>query len=110
MGYKLYGFINETQAREVDVLYLDGYNFGDRLLEGVIFQIRVAPGGDNLAVSVDGQDEKYLKDLNSRKWLNEAREYALTTDVLSTERDMSHDAGFIVKEGEEPPFEFEVIS
>lgn len=109
MAYKLYGFINETQAREVDALYLDGYNFGDRLLEGVIFHVRVAPGGDDLAVSVDGQDEKYLKDLNARKWLREAKKHALTTDVLATERDMSDDAGFIVKEGEEPPFEFEVV-
>lgn len=56
------------------VAYFDGYAFGDRLLEGVMFKATVTKG--KLSVEPCPDAERYLKDLNRKKWLKEALQYA----------------------------------
>jgi hypothetical protein len=59
----------------LDYVLIDGYDFGDTLLEGVMFQIRVASNG-KLSASIDPDHTDYFKTLNQRKWLTEAKRYA----------------------------------
>ena len=65
---------------DLDYVLLDGYAFGDRLLEGVKF--RVSPGvtKNGLKVVIDPGSAAYFADLNQEKWLREARQYAKGMD------------------------------
>ena len=66
----------------VNVAYFDGYSFGDRLLEGVIFEMTLTPAKDDINVKVStGVD--YFNDLNTAKWLQAAKEFALKNDEFS---------------------------
>ena len=60
---------------------LDGYPVGDRLLEGVMFQVRLAESG--VQVEVDPSGAKYFQNLNKKKWLTAVREYAAEADILT---------------------------
>lgn len=56
---------------------VDGYDFGDRLLEGVHFTVEIDPETVKV-VSVQPSskdDEVYLDDLNKSKWLKRAEQY-----------------------------------
>lgn len=55
----------------VDHANLDGYHFGDRLLEGVKFKI-VAHGKTVTATPATKFEEDYLRKLNAKKWLKGA--------------------------------------
>jgi len=50
---------------------IDGYAFGDRLLEDVEFEIRKDKDG-NLTASVEPSAANYFSQLNEKKWLKEA--------------------------------------
>lgn len=66
---------------KVDYGLIDGYCFGDRLLEGVNFQ--VYPLNGKFEVRIDPDCALYFADLNQEKWLKEAYDYAnINTDVL----------------------------
>lgn len=60
---------------------IDGYGFGDRLLEGVKFRVSVDAGV--VTVVVDPQDERYFADLNQTKWLKEAKQFAIEEDTMT---------------------------
>lgn len=63
--------------------FLDGYAFGDRLLEGVAFAIRIEAdetGAPQIVASPAPGSADYLADLNVRKWCTEAEAYALETE------------------------------
>lgn len=64
-------------THEVKEAYLDGYAFGDRLLEGVWFGFRVTPDGKNIEAFLPPDSAEYMERLNSKFWLERAREYAL---------------------------------
>lgn len=56
---------------------IDGYKFGDRLLEGVMFKIA---GGEKVkATLADGNDDAYFKNqgISKKKWLIAAVAYAI---------------------------------
>lgn len=57
------------------IFVIDGYDFGDRLLEGVLFEVEFK---DNKVVSVKVEEDSkdYFDDLNKTKWLKEAKKYA----------------------------------
>ena len=57
----------------LDIAHHDGYGFGDRLLEGVLFEVSVV--GDKLITSgVTATHQRYFSDLNTTKWLAAANE------------------------------------
>ena len=59
----------------IQTAYFDGYHFGDRLLEGVMFKVTVTEKG-KLEVEPCPDAEDYLKDVNRKKWLGEAKKFA----------------------------------
>lgn len=60
--------------KEVDNLFIDGYAFGDRLLEDVKFICKIE--NDKVVVkSVGITSEKYFKQLNEKYWLEQAQLY-----------------------------------
>lgn len=79
MKYK--GFDYED-GRIVKIAYFNGYNFGDRLLEGVMFKAIVNDEGD-LRVEITDNCKKYFENLNKKKWLGEALDYAKNNDIFS---------------------------
>lgn len=86
---KLMAYDENDNTHEVDALYLDGYGFGDRLLEKVIFKITLHDG-NLIAECLD----KYDPGINWDYWEKECVKYAVG-DVLSTSADPYNDDGFI---------------
>ena len=60
---------------DLDYVLFDGYGFGDRMLEGVIFK-----GFKSGKVEITEDSKSYFEDLNKRKWLKEAKEYLAELD------------------------------
>lgn len=65
---------------DLDYVLMDGYPFGDRLLEGVMFEVRVDAKG-KFSVKIDKDSAAYFSDLNQAKWLKAAKEYAKKNDI-----------------------------
>jgi hypothetical protein len=64
---------------------LDGYGVGDRLLEGVKFEVRfvAVPGGlEVIEATTRAKDKSYMSDLNEAKWLKKIAEAAAEEDTL----------------------------
>lgn len=100
MKLKAYTDESEENATEVDALYLDGYGFGDRLLEGVPFKITVE-NGELKASCLD----KYQKGIQWKYWEEVCVQHALQDDCFSTTADLDNDDGFIEFAEGEPPNE-----
>lgn len=66
----------------VEFAVFDGYSFGDRLLEGVMFKAWIDENDEIQVEPVPG-NEGYLSDLNMGKWLKEAKTFAEEADRLS---------------------------
>lgn len=65
-----------TQFETRQVAYLNGYAFGDRLLEGVPFKVEVAADGTALNVEIAPTGEDYFSGLDTEGWLSQATEHA----------------------------------
>ncbi len=63
-----------TTKGQVDSAIIDGYTFGDRLLEGVKFIITIDKKG-KFHAEVHPEDKSYMEDFNEKKWLKRAVEY-----------------------------------
>jgi hypothetical protein len=68
----------------VDACLLDGYQFGDRILEGVNF--RITTDSKKLIAETLPEDEDYMSGLNKAKWLREAATSAFTADNMTCEK------------------------
>lgn len=82
--------IDENDNRiSIDKAFVDGYNFGDRLLEGVIFQISLTEDKNDIIVKCGDDYLQYFESLNTKKWLKEAKKYVLECpfDSLTSESD-----------------------
>jgi hypothetical protein len=55
--------------------YMNGYDFGDTVLENVSFRVDILSDG-RIRVGIDPLHADYFKDLNEDKWLAEALRYA----------------------------------
>jgi hypothetical protein len=61
----------------IDEFKIDGYPFGDRLLEGVMFTI------DKYGKArIQEEDKAYFKRLNEKHWCELAEEHATEADVV----------------------------
>lgn len=67
---------------EIKKVEFDGYAFGDRLLEGVIF-IGELDAKSRAVISISPDCKSYFRDLNQKKWLTEAKKYLEGTDIVS---------------------------
>lgn len=70
----------------VEQVVIDGYDVGERLLEGVHIQIAIKKGRFKASLP-RASDREYFKSqgLNKRHWLKRAEEYAEEADFLSEE-------------------------
>jgi len=69
----------ENCGKNVESALLDGYHFGDRLLEGVMFEVRLV---DEKFTASLVEETSYTEGLNMVKWLKTAAKYAETHDVF----------------------------
>jgi len=72
-------FEGEGGCGEVDHILVNGYGFGDRILEDVYFKVLLSDTGEYIVVEAEGQ-EAYTHQLNMKHWLEEAHEYVKQHD------------------------------
>ena len=70
-----------VSGKIVKTAEFDGYSIGDRLLEGLMFQISVQEDG-TLKASVKDKDKAYFSDFNQEKFLKLAVDYAYENDIF----------------------------
>lgn len=75
---KLFGYENDnvpdTEMPE-NIFVVDGYAFGERLLEGVLFEVSFADKTVT-SVAVEARSADYFNGLNTKQWLAAAKKYA----------------------------------
>jgi hypothetical protein len=57
-------------------VYVDGYAFGDRLLEGVLFKVQFLSDGWK-CIGVEKESEQYMKQLDWNHWKSECEDYCV---------------------------------
>ena len=74
--------IPDSGCGHIDYVLFDGYNFGDRMLESVMFKASIDEN-DKVVVSTkeDWTKDNYLCGLDVEHWLELAREYVEDLDV-----------------------------
>jgi len=77
---------------EAQEVWIDGYGVGDRVLEDVMFRLRVNAQGDGLEAAVGKSSAGYFKTLNSSYWLPKIIEYALQQDLFASSEHANDDA------------------
>ena len=65
--------------RMVDEVLIDGYIFGDRLLEGVMFRV-IDVDGVPKCIGVTSECEPYFSQLNTVMWLDRCEEFCKNYD------------------------------
>ena len=70
-----------VSGKIVKTAEFDVYSIGDRLLEGLMFQISVQEDG-TLKASVKEKDKAYFSDFNQEKFLKLAVDYAYENDIF----------------------------
>jgi len=66
--------------KELDFVLIDGYLFGDRLLEGVMFKISLSENG-RTCIGVDSESEVYMKQLNWKYWKKQCEDFCTEYDL-----------------------------
>lgn len=89
---KLMRILDDESVEQTDELYLDGYSFGDRMLEGLPVKFTLNQEG-KLTASAD-----WPKGMDSAYWEERAVQFAMEQDCFSTGSDLSSDDGFILFE------------
>ena len=79
-GFVANCFLDEDD-RTHQIAYSDGYWFGDRLLEGVMFRLELLPDG-RLSATVAPGSAAYMRGLNEREWLGVAVIHAAKHDIF----------------------------
>ena len=72
--------LNCDNCGEIDYVLVDGYSFGDRLLEGVDFKVK-DQNGIATALGVVEEAMEYFGDLNKNKWLRACEDFCEQLDI-----------------------------
>jgi hypothetical protein len=104
--YSHFGLTQEDQDEYGEVTdskqaLMDGYSFGDRQLEGVMFIVTVEEDG-RLSVQTSPEYADYMSSLNEEMWLEEALDYAERNDMFEG-LDGTEDIGLIMTNGDYNP-------
>jgi hypothetical protein len=83
-------FTREDETTTVDVVHFDGYDFSERMLEGVTFQATwvdkldkyIIDGPIDCGKLLDWDNDPYLCGLNKQYWMKEAQDYIDDADVV----------------------------
>ena len=81
-----YKFHCEGCGHKSNTCHVDGYDFGDTLLEGVKFIVEWVFGGRPKAVGVVESAKKYFSKLAQKKWLKACEEFCADTDHVYCEK------------------------
>ena len=74
-------YFETEDGQQLDTAIFDGYPVGDRLLEGVLFIVKIVEG--KLEVTIHPNNEKYFSTLNTEYWLKEVTDYVQDYDVFT---------------------------
>ena len=66
------------------VFYVDGYQFGDRLLEGVMFKCGLLDGGTS-AVVYGPECDAYTASLNMKMWMHTCADQLGSMDMVRSD-------------------------
>ncbi len=72
--------IPDSGCGVIDHVLFEGYDFGDRLLEGVKFKARIDSDGHLTVEAADPEDD-YWKGLNMSHWIGQALDFVRDLDV-----------------------------
>lgn len=68
---------------KIDEVLMDGYSFGERILEGVKFKVKKNDDATCVVESVDDWDtDPYLRGLNEKHWMGAAKASAESEDFF----------------------------
>jgi hypothetical protein len=70
----------EECNKELDFVYVHGYDFGDRVMEGVRFKVRIT-GAEPDCFGVDDDSEAYMIQFNWEHWKKRCEEYCENADI-----------------------------
>jgi hypothetical protein len=88
---KLMKILDNESVVPVSCLYLNGYSFGDRILEDLVVKLTIVDG--KLTAHAD-----WPKGLDADYWAERAVEFAMDMDVFSSTKALDNDDGFILFE------------
>lgn len=74
-------FFDCEECGQIHEALFDGYFFGDRLLEGVMFKAKIENGDMTISMN-DSNDDAYMNSLNKEQWLKTAKQFALKNDIF----------------------------
>lgn len=84
MKFKHFSF---HDGRTTNVAYMNGYSFGDRMLEGIAFKVEIVNG--DLVVNFAEPNGIYEQTLDQKYWLEQAQRYAEDEDIFYDKPDMN---------------------
>jgi hypothetical protein len=75
--------IPNSGCGEITHIIFDGYGFGDKQLEQVMFKASVIDGEVVVDAVDDWDNDNYLKGLNKNHWLGAAKAYQANLDIAT---------------------------
>jgi hypothetical protein len=77
---KMNGFVCD-KCGKIDYILIDGYGFGERILEGVKFRVFKKNGKFSVESVENWKKDGYLKQLNEKHWMKEAKAFIQDLDI-----------------------------
>lgn len=72
----------DKDGNTYDKVYVDGYHFGDRLMEGVVFEVSISKN-NKFKCDVSDDDRAWLtENFNAPEWLKKCREFCEENDIF----------------------------
>lgn len=68
-------------GRKLDYVLVDGYGFGDKMMEGVMFKVRLSDSGWVCEGMKDKDTEAYMEQFNWDYWSERCEEFVAGDDV-----------------------------
>lgn len=104
---QLYGYDKNTQEILIkeNSFLINGYNVGDRLLEGVMFEVIVKENKIDSIKPYKKNDKEYFEQFNEKYWMPEFKKYAeyvINNDIVTLSKKIQkkyevHKDGFFKK-------------
>lgn len=91
-----------SEKGEIPFAFIDGYSFGDRLLEGAMFKITITKDNKFKAETLP-KDKDYLDGLNMKKWMKAALEYVKDNDIFFVDANCNEEAWIVDEFGKINP-------
>jgi len=73
-------FCDNKCNKDLNFVYVHGYDFGDRLMEGVMFKVEVVDG-KGVCVGLHPDSEPYMAQFNWEHWKKRCEEHCVNIDI-----------------------------